>query len=113
MSTKAQTRIKPLGDRVLVKKFAPAAQTEGGILLPEQSQESQTKGEIVAVGPGKKLLKQDPLKAPSDAWPRIPLDVKPGDHVLFSPYGLESIKQGNDELLLLREEDILAILESE
>jgi chaperonin GroES len=94
-------KIRPLGDRVVVKRFEAKDTSAGGIILPESAKNKPQFGEILAVGPGK-LLKDGT---------RRPLQVKVGDKVLFTNWAGDEFKQsqGND-VLLMREEDILAIL---
>ncbi|MBN1586866.1 MAG: co-chaperone GroES [Candidatus Omnitrophica bacterium] len=95
--------LKPLGDRVLVKLLEAEAKTQGGILLPDTAKEKPQEGEIVAVGTGK-VLDSGEVKA---------LDVKVGDKVLFGKYsGTEvTIKNTDEDYLIMREDDILAIVQ--
>jgi len=94
-------KVKPLGNRILVKR-AKAVQTKGGILLPDSAQEKPKEGEILAVGPGK-VNEQGTIE---------PLSVKVGDKVLFTSYAGTEVKGESDdeELLIMSEEDILGIL---
>ncbi|MDP6686210.1 MAG: co-chaperone GroES [Candidatus Omnitrophota bacterium] len=92
--------IQPLGDRVLVKRLEAEEKTKGGILLPETAKEKPQKGEVVAVGKGKVL----------ESGKVEPLEVKSGDKILFGKYGGNEISHDDQEYLILREEDILAIL---
>ena len=94
-------KLKPLADRLLVKPLEEEEVTPGGIVLPETAKEKPQKGEVLAVGPG----------ARDDEGNRIALDVSVGDNVLFAKYGGTEIKMDGDKLLILRESDILAILE--
>ncbi len=94
-------KIKPLADRMLVKPLEEEEVTPGGIVLPETAKEKPQKGEVLAVGPG----------ARDDEGNRIAMDVSVGDKVLFAKYGGTEIKLDGDKLLILRESDILAILE--
>lgn len=94
-------KIQPLADRMLVKPLEEEEVTPGGIVLPETAKEKPQKGEVLAVGPG----------ARDDEGNRIALDVSVGDKVLFAKYGGTEIKMDGDKLLILRESDILAILE--
>jgi chaperonin GroES len=94
-------KIKPLADRMLVKPLEEEEITPGGIVLPETAKEKPQKGEVLAVGPG----------ARDDEGNRIAMDVSVGDKVLFAKYGGTEIKMNGDKLLILRESDILAILE--
>ena len=91
--------LKPLGDRVIVKAIEEEETTASGLVLPETAKEKPQKGKVVAVGDG--------------AWDdegekRIPLDVAEGDEVLYSKYGGTEIKVDGEELLVLRESDVLA-----
>lgn len=94
-------KIKPLNNRVLVRRFK-AATTKGGIILPEGSQEKPKEGEVMAVGPGSR----------DEEGNTQPMEVKVGDRVLFSSYAGTEIKENVDdeEYLILAEEDILGIL---
>lgn len=94
-------KIKPLADRLLVKPLEEEEVTPGGIVLPETAKEKPQKGEVLAVGPGTR----------DDEGNRIAMDVSVGDKVLFAKYGGTEIKMDGDKLLILRESDILAILE--
>ena len=92
------TKIVPLGDRVVLKRAEAESKTAGGIVLPDTARDKPQKGEVIAVGDGH--VKNDGTK--------VPLTVKEGDRVIFSPYGGDEIKVGDEEYLLLRESDILA-----
>ena len=94
-------KIKPMADRLLVKPLEEEEVTPGGIVRPETAKEKPQKGEVLAVGPG----------ARDDEGNRIAMDVSVGDKVLFAKYGGTEIKMDGDKLLILRESDILAILE--
>lgn len=94
--------IKPLYDRVLVKRFEEEEKTAGGIIIPDTAKEKPTKGKIVAVGTG----------ARSDSGALIPLVVKAGDVVLFAKWGGQEIKVNGEELVILKESDIIAIEEA-
>ena len=93
-------KIRPLNDRVIVKRIEEEHKTGGGIIIPDTAKEKPQEGKIVAAGPGK----QD------DAGNRIPLEVKEGDRILFSNYAGTEIKIDGEEQLFMREDDILAIL---
>ena len=99
-ATKAKSNIRPLGDRVLVKAVERAEQTKSGLFLPDTAQEKPQEALVVAVGNGKLL----------DNGTRIAIDVKPGDKVLYSKYAGTEIKQEEEEYLILRESDILAVI---
>ena len=89
-----------LGDRVVVEREQSEQKTSGGILLPDSAKDKPARGTIVSVGEGKCDAK----------GVRHPLQVKPGDRIVFTSYAGEPFKVGDDELLLMREDDILAIL---
>jgi len=93
--------LKPLGDRLVVKPIEQDDVTVGGIMLPDTAKEKPQKGEILAAGPG----------ARNDAGERIELDVKVGDTVLYAKYAGTEIKLDGEKVLVLRESDILAIVE--
>lgn len=102
-ATKKKSKIKlaPLGDRVVVERDEQEEVTTGGIVLPGSAQDRPARGTIVSVGDGKLL----------DDGSRGDFQVKVGDHVIFSSYAGENFKVGDDEVLLMREEDILAIID--
>ncbi len=93
-------KVKPLNDRVLVKRTEEVQVTKGGIYIPDTAKEKPIEGKVVAVGPGKM----------SDAGNRMALQVKAGDKVLFGKYAGNEIKVEGEEYLMMREEDILAII---
>ena len=95
-------KIRPLHDRVLVKRPEEETTTKGGIIIPDSAKEKPIMGKIVAAGKGK--VREDGTVAP--------LDVKKGDKVLFSKYGGTDVKVGDEEYLILREDDILGVVES-
>ena len=95
--------LKPLGDRVIVRAIDEEETTASVLLLPETAKEKPQKGEIVAAGEG---------RWDEDGEKRVPLDVSKGDVVLYSKYGGTDIKVDGEDLLVLRESDILAIVES-
>ena len=92
-------KLKPLGDRVIVKALEEEETTASGIVLTDTAKEKPQKGEVVAVGEG---------RWDDEGEKRIPLDVSAGDEVLYSKYGGTEIKVDGDELLVLRESDVLA-----
>lgn len=95
-------QIKPLSDHILIEPIKEEEKTKSGILLPETAdREKPEQGKVIAVGPGKK----------NDEGKVIPLEIKPGQKVLFTKYGPSEIKVDNKEYLIAKEEDILAILE--
>jgi chaperonin GroES len=95
-------KIKPLYDRVVVKRLEEERKTASGIVIPDTAAEKPDQGEVIAVGPGK----------PTDSGEVRPLTVKVGDKVLFGKYAGQAIKVEGEELLVMREEDILGIIES-
>jgi chaperonin GroES len=99
----AIVNIKPLGDRVVVKASEQEERTKSGIVLPDTAKEKPQQGKILAVGTGRIL----------DSGERVPLEVKVGDRVIFSKYAGTEIKLqlGGEEVLILREQDVLAIVE--
>jgi len=92
--------LKPLHDRIIVKRLEGETMTKGGIIIPDTAKEKPVEGEVIAVGPGKLL----------DSGERSKMDVKKGDRVLFSRYGGTEVKIDGEEHLILREEDVLAIV---
>ena len=98
---KTKLKLQPLGDRVVVERDASEEKTTGGILLPNSAQDKPSRGKVLSVGDGRLL----------DNGKRAAMQVKVGNHVLFNTYGPETFKVGDEELLLLREEDILAVIE--
>ena len=94
-------KIRPLQDRIIVKRVAEEEKTKGGIIIPDTAKEKPIEGKVIAVGNGKVL---------EDGKVR-PLDVKAGDRVLFSKYAGTEIKLEGEEFLIMREEDILGVLE--
>jgi chaperonin GroES len=93
--------LKPIGDRVVVRPKTAEEMTKSGIILPDTAKERPQEGEVMAVGTGRVL----------EDGRVIPLEVKVGDRVLFSKYGGTEFKLGNEEYIILREDDILAILQ--
>jgi chaperonin GroES len=93
--------IKPIDDRIVVKGLEAEEKTAGGILLPDTAKEKPQKGTVLAVGPGRL----------NDDGKRLPLDVKPGDTVLFGKYAGSDVKWNGEELKILRENEVLAVLE--
>jgi chaperonin GroES len=96
-------KLKPLGDRLIVKAIEEEETTQSGIVLPDTAKEKPQKGKVIAVGLG---------RYDEDGEKRIPLDVSEGDEVLYSKYGGTEIKVDGEELLVLRESDVLAKVES-
>jgi chaperonin GroES len=98
---KTQVKLQPLGDRVVVRRESSEERTAGGIVLPDSAKEKPQRGVVESVGNGKLL----------DNGSRGQLQVRVGDRVLFTTWAGETFKLGDEELLLMREEDILAILD--
>ncbi len=97
----AKTKIKPLDDRVVVERLEQDEKTAGGIFLPETAKEKPQQGKVVAVGPGKLL----------DSGERAAMSVKKGDIVVFAKYGGSEVELDGKELIVMRESDLLAVLE--
>ncbi len=93
-------KLQPLGDRVVVERESAEAVTSGGIVLPDTAKDKPARGSVVSVGNGRLL----------EDGSRAPFQVKVGDRVYFSSYAGEQFKVGDRELLLMREEDILAVI---
>ena len=93
--------IRPLQDRVLIKRIVEEEKTKGGIIIPDTAKEKPMEGEVIAVGPGRTL----------DNGQQVSLDVKVGDRVLFGKYAGTEVKIEGVEHLIMREEDILGIIE--
>ncbi|CAL1241888.1 co-chaperone GroES [Candidatus Methylocalor cossyra] len=94
-------KIRPLNDRVIVKRLEEERTTPGGIVIPDTAAEKPMRGEVLAVGPGK-VLDNGQVRA---------LDIKTGDKVLFGKYAGTEVKIDGQEILVMREEDIIAVLE--
>lgn len=95
-------KVRPLHDRVLVERVEAESKTAGGIIIPDNAKEKPSEGKVIAVGEG---LRDDHGK-------RIALDVKKGDRVLFAKWGGTEVKVDGQELIILKESDILAVIES-
>jgi chaperonin GroES len=100
-TTTDDIEIQPLGDRVVIEREEAEQKTKGGIVLPDTAKDKPTRGKVISVGAGRLL----------DDGKRSQPQVKSGDRVLFSSYAGEAFKLGDRELLLMREEDILAVIE--
>ncbi len=99
--SKSALKLQPLGDRVVVQREESEAKTAGGIVLPDSAKDKPSRGKVISIGDGRLL----------DDGSRSKLQVKPGDRVIFSSYAGEQFKVGEDELLLMREDEILAVIE--
>src|SRR5215470_4519910 len=99
--TTVSVKIRPLGDRVVVKPLSSETVTKSGIVLPDTAKEKPQEGEILAVGPGKVL----------DNGKRVTLEVKVGQKILFAKYAGSEVKMDDEDYLILRESDIMGIVE--
>ena len=95
-------KIRPLNDRILVKRLEGEERTAGGIIIPDSAKEKPAEGEVVAVGPGKLNV----------AGERVAMDVAVGDRVLFSKYGGSEVKMFFEDFLIMREDDILGVIQA-
>jgi len=95
-------KIRPLHDRVIVRRLEEERKSAGGIVIPDSAKEKPIQGEVIAVGTGK-ILEDGKIR---------PLDVKAGDKVLFGKYSGTEVKVGDEELLVMREEDIMGVVEA-
>ncbi|HZZ45189.1 MAG TPA: co-chaperone GroES [Tepidisphaeraceae bacterium] len=94
-------KLRPLGDKILVKRVEAETKTKSGIVLPDSAKEKPKRGKVIAIGDGKRL----------DNGERAPFNVKKNDEVLFTSYAGSEIKIDGEELLIMSEDDILAIVE--
>ena len=94
-------KFRPLHDRVVVRRIEAEEKTKGGIIIPDTAQEKPMEGEIVAVGPG----------ARDETGKVVPLDVKPGDRILFGKWSGSEIKLDGEDLLIMTESDIMGVIE--
>jgi chaperonin GroES len=94
-------KIRPLNNRLIVKRIEEEEKTSGGIIIPDSAKEKPQQGNVIAAGPGKR----------DDSGKRIAMEVKAGDRVLFSKYGGTEVKLDGEEHLIISEDDVLAILE--
>jgi len=95
-------KVRPLHDRLLIKRIEEKETVKGGIIIPDSAKEKPQEGEVIAVGHGKK----------TEEGKVIPLDVKAGDRILFGKYSGTEIKVEGEEYLILREEEVLGVIES-
>jgi chaperonin GroES len=96
----AKTNFRPLHDRVVVRRIEAQEKTKGGIIIPDTAQEKPQEGEIIAVGPGGR----------DEAGKLIPIDVKPGNHVLFGKWSGTEVKIDGEDLLIMKESDIMGVI---
>jgi chaperonin GroES len=94
-------KFRPLRDRVVVRRIDSEGKTKGGIIIPDTAQEKPQEGEVVSVGPG----------ARNEKGEIVPLEVKPGDHILFGKWSGNEVKLDGEDLLIMNESDIMAVLE--
>jgi len=94
-------KLRPLQDRILVRRVEEAQKTKGGIIIPDSAKEKPAEGEVVAVGAGKI----------GDDGKKIPLEIKKGDRILFSKYGGTEVNIEDEEYLIMREDDVLGVVE--
>jgi chaperonin GroES len=100
MATTAATKIKPLADRVVIKALEDTEQMRGGLYIPDTAKEKPQQGEVIAVGPGKT----------SDDGTRVAPEVKVGDKVLYGKYSGTEVTVADEQYLILRESDVLAVV---
>jgi chaperonin GroES len=96
----AKTKFRPLHDRVVVRRLRSEEKTKGGIIIPDTAKEKPQEGEVVAVGPG----------ARDESGKLVPLDVKQGDRVLFGKWSGTEVKLDGEELLIMKESDIMGVI---
>lgn len=94
-------KLRPLGDKILVKRLEAESKTKSGIVLPDSAKEKPRRGTVLSVGEGKRL----------DSGERAPVSVKKGDEVIFASYAGTEIKLDGDELMIMSEDDVLAVVE--
>ncbi len=94
-------KLRPLQDRILVQRVAEEATTKGGIIIPDTAKEKPIEGNVIAVGKGKV----------GDDGKRVPLEIKKGDRILFGKYGGTDVKIEGEEYLIMREDDVLGVVE--
>jgi chaperonin GroES len=97
----AMSKLRPLGDKILVKRVEAESKTKSGIVLPDSAKEKPRRGKVLSVGEGKRL----------ETGERVPLAVKKGDEVIFASYAGTEIKLDGEELMIMGEEDVLAVVE--
>lgn len=102
MATAAATQVRPLADRIVIKPLEDTEQMRGGLYIPDTAKEKPQQGEVVAVGPGKL----------TDEGKRVELEVKQGDRVLYGKYSGTEVTLGDEQYLILRESDVLAVITS-
>ncbi|UCF40585.1 MAG: co-chaperone GroES [Gemmatimonadota bacterium] len=98
--SKSKLKLQPLGDRVVVRPLEEAEEMRGGLYIPDTAKEKPLQGEIVATGPGR-----------FEKGERVPMEVKVGQKVLYAKYAGTDVRLGDDELLIIKESDVLAVIE--
>ena len=99
----SKTKFRPLHDRLVVRRITALEKTKGGIIIPDSAQEKPSEGEVIAVGPGGR----------DEAGKLIPLDIKTGDKVLFGKWSGTEVKLDGEDLLIMKESDIMGIIEGQ
>ncbi len=94
-------KIRPLNDRILVKRLEEEEKTKGGIIIPDTAKEKPAEGKVIAVGNGRL----------NDKGERVPVELKVGDRILFSKYGGTDVKIEGEDFLIMREDDVLGVIE--
>ena len=94
-------KVRPLNDRIIVKRLEEEEKTKGGIIIPDSAKEKPVEGKVIAVGDGRI----------SKEGKKIPMEIKKGDRILFTKYGGAEIKMDGEEYLMMKEDDVLAIIE--
>jgi len=102
MATAASTQIQPLADRIVVKALEETEQMRGGLYIPDTAKEKPQQGEVIAVGPGKM----------TDDGKRVPCDLKAGDRILYGKYSGTEVTVSEEQYLILRESDVLAVIKA-
>ena len=97
----AKSKFRPLHDRVVVRRIEAEEKTAGGIIIPDTAKEKPQQGEVIAIGPGGR----------SEQGQLVPIDVKPGDRVLFAKWSGTEVKIDGQELLIMKESDVMGVLE--
>lgn len=93
--------VRPLHDRIIVRRLAEGEQKSGAIIIPDTAKEKPQRGEVIAAGSGKA----------TDGGKRVPLDVKPGDEILFGKYPSQEVKLNGEDYLIMREDEVLAVVD--
>ncbi|HWA18316.1 MAG TPA: co-chaperone GroES [Devosia sp.] len=96
------TKFRPLHDRVVVKRIDAEQKTAGGIIIPDTAKEKPQEGEVVAIGPG----------ARDESGKLVPIDLKVGDHILFGKWSGTEVKLDGEELLIMKESDVMGVIET-